>query len=725
LLLTSVDHLATSLHEVSKSNLITLTQRIPFQSATASILESLEQAIKILVPSKINTEKDLTSITTNNYQQQLQQTICPNPHTTQEGSREPNLQTPCTANIERVEEESAGNEPIIVSASKPSHQQRPQRYPKDPSFKYTARAKHIAYTAVDLDTSGIPLTYASAKRGPDKDRWEQAEAEEFDRLVTESETIKFIPYLSKPKDRKAAYYNPQPRTKIKNGVLTYRIRGTIGGDQVDYPGEVTAKTADLTTLKLLLNSVVSENANWFTADCKDFYLGTTLLRKEYMRIHRKHIPIATQKKYNLEHLFYNEYIMVEVGKGIYGLPQAGKLAQDRLIAHLATHGYHLTPNTPCLFRHDTYPTAFTLVVDDFGIKYAKKEHADHLLNALRELYIMTVDWEGSSYIGIKIDYDKQARTISLSMPNYVKNALKRFNVTTPTHATDSPLLYTPPSYGSKTQQTYVDTSPSLPSEGVKRIQQIVGVFLYYARAVDPTMLTAITKLGSSQARPTEAVLAEAERFLQYAATWPTSYVVYHASDMILHVHSDASYLSESNSRSRAGGLHYLSSSGTAAINGAVDCLSCIIPSVVASAFEAEYAALFLNGQTAAGLRNTLADLGYSQPSTPIVADNLCAVNVVSRKVKQKRSKAIDMRFHWIRDRVDQGQFNVSWKPGYTNLADYFTKAHPVHHFKSMRSTFVMTPQEPARIQSNQSIRHTKYKQKHFISRNINSNLAPV
>jgi hypothetical protein len=222
----------------------------------------------------------ILSTTKDNNQQQIIKNICPNPNVSQKGILEPSLQIPSTATIERVIEESAEKDTIIVPASKPSHHQRPQRHPKDPSFKYTASAKHIAHTAVDLDISGIPLTYASAKRGPDKDRWEQAEDEEFGRLVTESATMKFIPYSTKPKDRKAAYYNPQPRTKIKNGVLTYRIRGTIGGDQVDYPGEVTAWTADLTTIKLLLNSVASDDADWITADCKDFYLGTTLLRKE-------------------------------------------------------------------------------------------------------------------------------------------------------------------------------------------------------------------------------------------------------------------------------------------------------------------------------------------------------------------------------------------------------------------------------------------------------------
>jgi hypothetical protein len=165
--------------------------------------------------------------------------------------------------------------------------------------------------------------------------------------------------------------------------------------------------------------------------------------------------------------------------------------------------------------------------------------------------------------------------------------------------------------------------------------------------------------------------------------------VFHVSEMCLKVESDASYLSEPESRSRAGGFFYLGNSdGSGPVNGGVDCMSTIIKSVVSSAFEAEYAALFLNGQTGIGLRHTLHDLGFPQPATPIKSDNSCAVGVVNRTVTQRRSKAIDMRLHWIRDRVKYGDFTVTWSPGKDNLADFFTKAHDPTHFRAVRSIYV-------------------------------------
>ena len=177
------------------------------------------------------------------------------------------------------------------------------------------------------------------------------------------------------------------------------------------------------------------------------------------------------------------------------------------------------------------------------------------------------------------------------------------------------------------------------------------------------------------------------------------------------VHTDASYLSETYSRSRAGGVHMLTDASPPdqlKVNGPVECISTIIPTVVSSAFEAEYAAMFINGNTAAGIRNTLADLNYPQAATPMTSDNSCAVGIANKTVKQRRSKAIDMRYHWIRDRVKRGQFLVHWLPGTKNLADFFTKAHPVANHRHMRQFFVrMQPLAKPRdnAHSRRSARH--------------------
>jgi hypothetical protein len=209
------------------------------------------------------------------------------------------------------------------------------------------------------------------------------------------------------------------------------------------------------------------------------------------------------------------------------------------------------------------------------------------------------------------------------------------------------------------------------------------------------MLTAVNHLASLQANPTVAVLSAADRLMQYAASYPNHELVFHACPMILCASSDASYLSRSKSRSVAGG-HLACGDPTELNNhnGAILAISEIIPTVVASAAEAEYAAVYILGCEAEPIRETLNFLGYQQPSTIIQCDNQCAVGIANDSVKIKRSKAIDMRYHWIRDRIKQGHFKVIWQKGSTNIADFFTKALPVHRHQELKSILVQSKPQP-------------------------------
>jgi hypothetical protein len=90
---------------------------------------------------------------------------------------------------------------------------------------------------------------------------------------------------------------------------------------------------------------------------------------------------------------------------MHGLPQAGRLANDLLVKRLAPHRYHPVRHTHGLWRHDTRPITCTLVVDDFGIKYIGKEHANHLHQALKQVYEMTEDWTGALYCSIKLEWN--------------------------------------------------------------------------------------------------------------------------------------------------------------------------------------------------------------------------------------------------------------------------------------------------------------------------------
>jgi hypothetical protein len=425
-----------------------------------------------------------------------------------------------------------------------------------------------------------------------------------------------------------------------------------------------------------------------------------------MRIPVADIPDDIFHKYKLAGLVYNNYVLVEIRKGMYGLPQAGILAHDRLVDHLAKHGYFPTKHTPGLFTHTTRPISFSLVVDDFGVKYVGREHAEHLVTTLQLLYTITTEWEGELYLGITLKWNYPNRTVDLSMPGYIAKALKRFNHPAITRLQHSPHAWTAPDYGAKTQLTEPeDTSAPLDVTGLSRIKEVVGTLLYYARAIDSTMLVTLGSLATAQTKGTHSTALALIQLLNYCATHPDAVIRFHASGMILHIHSDASYLSESEARSRAGGFFFLSSPvlGTPdpnapppPSNGAIHIHCSIMKMVLSSAAEAELGALFFNAKDGAMLRTTLIDMGHPQPLTPIQTDNACAAGIANDTVKQRRSKAIDMRFYWIKDRVKQGQFLVHWRRGADNNADYFTKHHPTSHHRIMRSQYLLPQPESSR-----------------------------
>jgi hypothetical protein len=142
-----------------------------------------------------------------------------------------------------------------------------------------------------------------------------------------------------------------------------------------------------------------------TMDIKDFYLNTPMNRYKYMMIPVSLIPKTIFDQYKLGPLAQNGHVYVEIRKGMYGLPQAGKIANDALVPYLALHGYHQCTHTPGLFKHSICPVIFSLVVDNFGVQYVGLENAQHLANIIATKYKMTTDWTGNLYVGITLHWD--------------------------------------------------------------------------------------------------------------------------------------------------------------------------------------------------------------------------------------------------------------------------------------------------------------------------------
>ncbi len=175
--------------------------------------------------------------------------------------------------------------------------------------------------------------------------------------------------------------------------------------------------------------------------------------------------------------------------------------------------------------------------------------------------------------------------------------------------------------------------------------------------MDNKLLVAISAISSRQAQATVATDQAVHYLLDYVATYPNDGIVHRASNMILCAHADAGYLNESKSRSRAGAHIYLSEDDPyPRYNGAILSIAQIIKFVMALAFEAELAALFITAREMIPQRQTLIETGWPQPKSPIQTDNSTAAGVTNKTIVPRRSKMMDMRIWWLRCWESQDQF---------------------------------------------------------------------
>ncbi len=505
-----------------------------------------------------------------------------------------NLNQPRTR-LQAVQETRQATPPAINTQSKKGASNR---------FQQMENEVQRGLAVMDKETGQL-RNYRQLIQNPKyKKDWNILPANEFVQLaqgvggrIKGTNTIKFIYKQKVPQGKvKDVTYGQfvcteRPEKKEKN-----RTRFTIGGNQINYPGEVATPTADLLVSKILFNSTISTpGAKLMTMDISNFYLNLPLPRPEYIRIKISNILEEIINKYQLrEKASETGHVYIKANKGMYGLPQAGLIANKLLEQKLSKHEYRQSRIVPGLWKHNTRPIQFTLVVDDFGVKYVGKEHAIHLQKVLNEHCKLKCDWTGKRYIGITLDGDYKRRQVHLSMPGYVKKALKQL-----CHEMKqqqySPYPCATIKYGATKQYATTESAaPQLDAQGKRFIQQLCRKFLYLGRAVDSTLLCPIRALASQSSTSTEDTMRYSKQLLDYLGTQEEAVLTFNASSMVLAMHSDASYLSEPKTSSRADGHFFLSdNTGIPANNGAILNIAHIIKHVMSLATEAELAALYI------------------------------------------------------------------------------------------------------------------------------------
>jgi hypothetical protein len=177
--------------------------------------------------------------------------------------------------------------------------------------------------------------------------------------------------------------------------------------------------------------------------------------------------------------------------------------------------------------------------------FVNKDNANHLISSNSTTYKLNRGWTGNLYWVIMLTWDYVARTVDIAMPGYIKKKLQEYEDVAGNKRQTCPCSPESKKFGTEAQAPLPpDSSPRPNAKGIKLVQQIVGSILYYARAIDMTVLMALSLIVVEQTNATEKTMDQCIQLLDYLSGHLNAKVQFHASDMVLNIHLDALYLSE-------------------------------------------------------------------------------------------------------------------------------------------------------------------------------------
>jgi hypothetical protein len=226
-----------------------------------------------------------------------------------------------------------------------------------------------------------------------KIKWMRSTANEINRLYN-TNTIRFICRSNIPKGRKVTYGSFVVDIKDHKEEKE-RTRLTVGGNQIEYPGDNSTQTAGLTTAKIIINSVISTLvAKFLVIDIKNFYLNTPLGRFEYIVINLPSLPQENRKVRSDRTITGRKSIHRNSERHVR--ITTGRQPRQRIVTAQSSQGWLPAQHTHGRWTHVTRTISFSLVVDDFGVKYVGREHAEHLMACIKKNYNVSSDWNGGA-----------------------------------------------------------------------------------------------------------------------------------------------------------------------------------------------------------------------------------------------------------------------------------------------------------------------------------------
>ena len=372
-----------------------------------------------------------------------------------------------------------------------------------------------------------------------------------------------------------------------------------------------------------------------------------------------------------------EHLVCKLKRSIYGLKQSPRCWSKAFTKFMKDIGFKQSTSDPCVFVRSRQDLEILAVyVDDLILITESTESMDELKQALKTRYKMKDMGELSYILGISVVQEKEKNCVFLHQKHYIETILQKYGMNNANPIT------TPADTNVKLIKDDGVSKPVNPST----YQSMVGSLLYAAMATRPDIAHAVSVVSKFNANPNAAHLTAVKRILRYLKGTVNLALKYERSESgTLIGFSDADWAGDQDDRrSTTGKILFLS-------GGAVSWFSKKQATVALSTAEAEYVAVSQAAQEGTWLKRLLTDLGMSDSSTVILEDNQGAIAIAKNPVNHSRTKHIDIRYHYIRECVQNGQIQVQYCPTIDMKADILTKPLTRQRFECLRRKIGLYP----------------------------------
>jgi hypothetical protein len=523
----------------------------------------------------------------------------------------------------------------------------------------THRPIHWALAAAEPEP-----TLQQALNGPDAVEWQEAidyEISQLEKLgaweiVDAPPRVNIIP----------CHYVLATKRGPNGEKLKLRARLVANGQRqkegLDY-SETFAPTSNMSTIRAVLTMAAQNDWEIHQVDIKSAYLNALLRDDIYMRAPPGYLKPGDEGK------------VLKLLRSLYGLKQAGFEWSEELEKFFLDAGFRRSQIDQAVYyrRSEDEHMVVTVSVDDMAITSKYLKHIQHFKDQLHERFEISDLGELTWLLRLKIERNRQARTITLSQMAYIDTILARFQMQ------DAKSAQTPMNPGTVLS---IDQCPSTHAEceDMKDVpyQQAIGSLMYAAVSTRPDIAFSVSTLSQFMRNPGRAHWEAVKQVIRYLKATKDAKLTLGATDAGLKAYVDSDWASQPHRHSISGYVVLLN-------GGPVAWSARKQPLIALSTAEAEYIALTSVAREVLYLQLLIGELydPIDEP-TPVNCDNQAAIALATNNKFQSRTKHIDLRYHFVRAHVRNGVFDLRYCPTDENIADAFTKALARPRFQNLR-----------------------------------------